>query len=180
MSWSKKSENFNSLSLVERCYVTAWKDGEWTSYFWRSLLLHLFSTQTSTTSAELVLLEHGKECFFINLVVWQHIVMVHQRIQEILLSWNRTLGSWPSNYFSVLQALLVGNGSKSPPLSSAEGCTGHYFGISKVITIPDMCNYFLFWVEMQTFWGETKTQPVAMNTEVSFRIGSPHISIRWK
>lgn len=52
--------------------------------------------------------------------------MVQQRIQEILLSWNGTLGSWPPNYFSVLQALLVRNGTKSPPLSSAEVCMGHY------------------------------------------------------
>lgn len=52
--------------------------------------------------------------------------MVHQRIEEIPHSWNGTLGSWPPSYFSVLQAVLVGNGSKSPPLSSAEGCTGHH------------------------------------------------------
>ena len=81
----------------------------------------------STISAESVLFEEdGKECFFINLVVRRHIVMVQQRTEEIPLSLNGTLGSRPPNYFPVLQALLLGNGSKSHPLSSAEGCTRHY------------------------------------------------------
>lgn len=84
-----------------------------------------FPTQSSTTSAESVLLEErGKKWFFTDLVVWQHFVMAHQWIEEILLSWSGTPGSWYPNYFSVLQALLVGNGSKFPPLSSAEGSLG--------------------------------------------------------
>lgn len=116
---------------------------------------------------------------FINLVVQQHIVMVHQRTEGILLSWNGTLGSWPPNYFSVLWALVVGMEVSLLPCLLL-GLYGALFGISKLITILEMCNYFPLWEEMQTFWGENKTQPMAMNTEGSFRIMSPHISIHWK
>lgn len=78
----------------------------------------------STISAESVLLEEvGKEYFSMNLVVRQCIVMVQWAVEEIPLSWSGALGSHPPSYFPVLQALPVGSGSKSHPLSSTNSCT---------------------------------------------------------
>lgn len=101
----------------------------------------------------------GKKVFFMNLVVKRHIVMVQQRTEDIPSSQNGALGSRAPNDFPVLQALLVGNGSKSHHLPSAEGRTRRHLAFRNSSQFRIRTIISLFGKKCRPSGVKTKTSP---------------------